>query len=340
MFVLPIGIQQTLGRAVLAGTPDVLTELFTPGRTLEADVVSVFQGRAVLAFGRGVRLEVALQAPLQEGQRVLVQVQPREGAPQPPGAGVAQPPSTGAPQPQGGSAAQGQTVGTPQPGAPAPPGGQSLPPIVLKVLGPAPSEPNAPQAKERPDGPTAQTGVRGDADISGQTIAGTKGAPASVRETAAAAAQQASATIAAQQSSATPAAAPHQPGTPQIFWLPIPLPDGTRGWAQLQVQEDDSPKSRARKGGPVHQVRIWWETPALGPVQVTMEAASSGSLATLFSSAAGEIRRRMEESLPDLQQRLMAAGFPEARVGCKAPAPGDPITPAKLPGPSRLDRRM
>ncbi|HLN60413.1 MAG TPA: flagellar hook-length control protein FliK [Symbiobacteriaceae bacterium] len=307
MFVLPTGIQQTLGRVVLAGTPDVLTELFTPGRTLEADVVSVFQGRAVLAFGRGVRLEAALQAPLQEGQRVVVQVQPREGAP------------------------QTQSTGNLPPGTPTPAGGQQPPPIVLKVLGPAPGEANAPQRPDRPDGPSAQPVARGEAEIPGQTIAVTKGALASARETAAAAAQQAG---------SPPAAAPNQPGTAQIFWLPIPLPDGTRGWAQLQVQEDDSPKSRARKGGPVHQVRIWWETPALGPVQVTMEASSSGGLATLFSSAAGEIRRRMEESLPDLQQRLVAAGFPEARVGCKAPTPGDPVLPAKLPGPSRLDRRM
>ena len=53
------------------------SRLFLPGRLLEAEVVSVYQDRAILAFGRGIRLEVALRAPLREGERVRLRVEPR-----------------------------------------------------------------------------------------------------------------------------------------------------------------------------------------------------------------------------------------------------------------------
>ncbi len=51
------------------------SRLFSPGRRLVAEVVSVYRGRAILAFGEGVRLEVAARAPLQEGQRVVLRVE-------------------------------------------------------------------------------------------------------------------------------------------------------------------------------------------------------------------------------------------------------------------------
>lgn len=53
------------------------SRLFVPGRLLEAEVVSVYRDRAILAFGRGVRLEVALRAPLREGERVRLRVESR-----------------------------------------------------------------------------------------------------------------------------------------------------------------------------------------------------------------------------------------------------------------------
>ncbi|MDB4895807.1 MAG: hypothetical protein JWN15_2069, partial [Firmicutes bacterium] len=76
MHVQTGGIGPSLVRVLQTAQPDLMTELLTPGRLLEADVVSVFQDRAVLSFGRGMRLEVSLQAELTEGQRVRVQVQP------------------------------------------------------------------------------------------------------------------------------------------------------------------------------------------------------------------------------------------------------------------------
>lgn len=249
----PSAIGPVLARLLQATAPDLLSDLFTPGRVLTADVVSVFQDRAVLSFGRGVRLEVGLQTALQEGERVLVQVQPGKDGP---------------------VTDQQQ--------------------IVLKVLGPAPKD--LPQNAD-PAGLNAPTGQ-------------------------------------------TTAATGQQPGNaPQVFWLPVPLPDGSRGWAQLQIQEDDSPKSRAKHGGPVHQVRIWWETPALGPVQGVLEALGS-SLSAIFTAVAGDSRSSLEEHLPDLLGRLAAAGFPEARLGCRLPAPGQTVEPVRGGDNSRFDRRM
>jgi len=51
------------------------SRLFAPGRRLVAEVVSVYRDRAVLAFGDGVRLEVAARAPLREGERVILRVE-------------------------------------------------------------------------------------------------------------------------------------------------------------------------------------------------------------------------------------------------------------------------
>nr|PZN71937.1 MAG: hypothetical protein DIU55_07640 [Bacillota bacterium] len=51
------------------------SRLFSPGRRLVAEVVSVYRDRAVLAFGGGVRLEVAARVPLREGERVALRVE-------------------------------------------------------------------------------------------------------------------------------------------------------------------------------------------------------------------------------------------------------------------------
>ncbi|HYF91689.1 MAG TPA: flagellar hook-length control protein FliK [Symbiobacteriaceae bacterium] len=428
----PTGINPGLVRFLAATAPDLLTELLVPGKVLEAEVVSVFQERAVLSFGRGVRLEVALQTPLQEGQRVRVQVQPqppRQAAPapaqpqvqpplpsqppvrstpgSPPGAlpqvvappaeqpalsrpaqsgvqtanpqpnlpATAQPvspgpqPPTAAPhaqsaghqalQPLPQTAPQQLTSGQPAPAprqaAPAAgqqavpaaqPGGQvshSTPPepgrlqaapapaaapIILKVLGPAP-----PREGVLPAGPLQP----------GQGPLEAQSAPAPAR-VATGAPTLGEVTAAAVQGQPQPASAVNQPGVqqtalPQVLWLPIPLPDGNQGWAQIHVQEDDSPKTRAQKGGPVQQIRIWWETPALGPVQVTLEAAAA-NLAALFTAAEPGSKGALEQSLPALQRRLAQVGFPEARVGCRAAAPGEAVEPARIEGANRLDKRM
>jgi len=280
--VQPTGINPGLIRALTAGMPDVVTQLLTPGKVLQADVVSVFQDRAVLAFGKGVRLEVALQTPLQEGQKVRVQVQPRA--------------TSELPQPT-----------QPQPGQPqllAVKTAPDQPPIVLKVL--EQTQPGQPQAAAGQAPRTAEPGTS---------------APLM------------------QSQPATQAQPQAQPGAPQVFWLPIALPDGTKGWAQLHIQEDDSPRARKFKGGAAQQVRIWWDTPALGSVQVSMEAVAD-KLTTLFTTVQAESRTQVEEALPDLRRRLAGAGFPEAALGCRTAPPGEPVEPARVEGASLLDRRL
>ncbi|HYG58823.1 MAG TPA: hypothetical protein VD902_12265, partial [Symbiobacteriaceae bacterium] len=118
----PTGISPNLVRLLTATAPDLMTELLTPGKVLDADVVSVYQDKAVLAFGRGVRLEVTLQTPLQEGQRVRVQVQPQPQGPQ----------QTGQGQTQGQSPARASRQAAATGAQPAP--------VILKVIGSVPPE--------------------------------------------------------------------------------------------------------------------------------------------------------------------------------------------------------
>lgn len=127
-------------------------------------------------------------------------------------------------------------------------------------------------------------------------------------------------------------------GQPPLMWIPIPLENGKQGWAQLQVQEGDPRAVRDPKA--THQIRLWWETPALGQVQVTLDAAGQ-SLTALFTVLLAQIRQGLEKGLPDLQSRLAAAGFDEVRVGCRQALPGENIGPAVPAEPTaRLDRRL
>ncbi|MFZ5818136.1 MAG: flagellar hook-length control protein FliK, partial [Bacillota bacterium] len=127
-------------------------------------------------------------------------------------------------------------------------------------------------------------------------------------------------------------------GQPPLIWIPIPLENGKQGWAQLQIQEGES--GQRRDGRASHQVRLWWETPALGQIQVTLDA-SGPSLTALFTVLLASIRQGVERGLTELQQRLAEAGFDEVQVGCRQVRPGESIGPA-LPAGSgpRLDRRL
>lgn len=216
------GIGPQLVRVLARTSPALLADLFPPGRLVDAEVISVYQGRAVLAFARGLRLEVALETALQEGQRVRLQVQPR-------GAGEA---------------------------------------IVLRLLQPQPSD-----AQPRAD-----------------QVA--------------------------------------------VVWLPIPLPDGQQGWAQLQVPEQ---REDGAEGGA--QVRLLWETPALGQVQVTLQAAA-GLLTTLFTVQQAAVKPALEAGMGDLIGRLSAAGFDRVQAGCRQALPGEAGSPAVRPGGPLLDRRL
>lgn len=134
-------------------------------------------------------------------------------------------------------------------------------------------------------------------------------------------------------------AASQSASAPQVLWLPIPLPQGGQGWAQILVQEDAPRKDPTRSGQPVHQVRLWWETPALGAVQVAMDASNT-TLTAIFTVGEAAARLDVEGALPDLQRRLTDAGFPEARLGTRQAQPGEPVGPLKVDDPGRLDRRM
>lgn len=236
-----------IGPALIRGLPSVtapdLAELFVPGRVLDAEVVSVFGEHAILSFGRGMRLEVALQASLAEGQRIRVQVQPRE---------------------------------------------EARDAVVMKLMA------------------TAETALREGANLPTQGTA--------------------------------PHAPQPQPGAPQLFWLPIPLADGRQGWAQLQVQEEAA-RPRGRTGVPAQQVRLYWETPSLGPVQVVMDS-SSKRLTAVFTVPDGDARQQIEGALDTLQTRFAAVGFPESQVGCRQPVPGETVEPVRAEAGTRLDQRM
>ena len=178
-WVQATGISPNLVR-VLAGTaPNLLAEMFVAGKVLEAEVLSVFQGRAMLSFGKGIRLEVALQAMLKEGQKLKLQVQPREqgsglvlnmveqapqqtgqGTPPRPGAPAYQP---GAPTSQPPATAQGQTPAAPgqtpvAPGqTPAAPQGQAP---AVQTMAPQPPGPG-PRAWDSPTRWTSERRFQG-----------------------------------------------------------------------------------------------------------------------------------------------------------------------------------
>jgi len=249
--VQPNSIGTGLIRGLANLAPDLMTDLFVPNRIMEADVVSVFQDRALLSLGRGVRVEVTLQAQLQEGQHVKLQVQPRD-----------------------------------------PSQGEGREPIVLKLMGGA-------------------------------------GTPVGSAEVLVQRATQGPEQVGAQ----------NQPGMANLQWLPVPLPGGGQAWAQIHVQEEPARQARSREGKPVHTVRLYWETPLLGPVQVTMDA-SGASLTTLFTVAQPDSRQEVERMFPDLQARLTAAGFTESRLAARPAPPGEPPEPMRPDDAGMLNRRV
>jgi hypothetical protein len=70
MHVGGANLGRLLGATVLEGGELSLS----PGKALTATVLSVFGDRAILVLGKGLRLEVRLEAPLVEGERVRLRV--------------------------------------------------------------------------------------------------------------------------------------------------------------------------------------------------------------------------------------------------------------------------
>lgn len=231
------GVGPQMIRLAGVAAPELAAELLVPGRVLEAEVVSSFAGRGILAFGRGVRLEVSLQVPLQEGQRVRLQVLPGDG---------------------------------------------SQPAVLMRLLsaGPARSE-----------------------------------------------------------GAAAPAQAQPAPQPAAVIWLPIGLPEGGQGWVQLYVEEGQEQGQAGKGAASGRQVRLYWETPGLGPVQVVLDAPDQ-HVSALFTAAQAESRAAISAALPELGERLAEAGFPAPRLGCRAPAPGEAVRPARPASSPLLDRRI
>lgn len=454
------GVNQMVGR-LLAGPKETLADFLTPGRLLSAEVVSVFQNRAVLSLARGILLEVRLEAALAERQRVSLQVQPPAeqpargnqetatvllrlvdqegdgeagqeltgqarllprtggrpasdtletgqrpvpsdiptGRPTPPppprpivyepppgwreGEG-ARPPAQPQPATPPGSAPQGaapaawvptETV-APAPvvgeaGQPAPPA-ESVPAQQPAGAAPQPSGSGAPQGAPpaAPEGaplaaPAGQPAVPGQPSAPPGAAAphaapstSPQGAPApgtaspAPPQGAPSQAAPAEATTAAPAPQATASAAPppvQSPAPPtqtmplavpgeMVAWVPLPLPGGGQGWAQLKVEEQK--RRNARKGSErYYQVRIWWETPELGAVQVMLDAAPEGRLVGLFTVAAATLRAAIEERLPQLSEALEQAGYPAAQLGARVAKPGEQPTPPAS-GSAMFDRRV
>lgn len=128
-------------------------------------------------------------------------------------------------------------------------------------------------------------------------------------------------------------------GQPPLMWIPIPLDGGKQGWAQLQIQEGESRTAKAGRAS--HQIRLWWDTPALGQVQVTLDASGEQSLTALFTVLTAAVNARVKQELPKLQDRLATTGFDSIQVSSRQALPGESISPVvPRESTSRLDRRM
>lgn len=122
--------------------------------------------------------------------------------------------------------------------------------------------------------------------------------------------------------------------TPQILWLPIPLPDGRSGWAQLRID----PEAESDQGGAKAPAKLslWWETPGLGSLRADLEA-SGEALQARFGTAKTDSLRRLQEGMADLTERLTAAGFTQVQAGARLlPSPPAPEAAGVA---ARLDQR-
>ncbi|HLO01525.1 MAG TPA: flagellar hook-length control protein FliK [Symbiobacteriaceae bacterium] len=132
---------------------------------------------------------------------------------------------------------------------------------------------------------------------------------------------------------APPAEARTDP-TPQLVWLPVPLPGGGSGWVQLRID----PEAQSDQGDTKSpaKVSLWWETPGLGPLRADLEASGEALLAR-FGSAKPDALSRLQAGMAGLTERLTAAGF--ARVQAGARLLPSPPAPEASTGVTRLDQR-
>lgn len=222
-------------RLLRAFGPSGAENLLTPGRVLQATVLTAGPDRAVLLLAQGMRLEVALRTPLRQGARIRVQVEPE----------VEQVRESGRV-------------------------------ILLKLL-----EVEEPAKPEEPV-------------------------------------------------SENPAAAPW------VTWIPVGEPEGRQGWVQLAVPREPPEHRSVAAAVRETEIRLWWETPALGPVAVTL-AGTGSSLAVQFHVGNPDSLQRLAAGLPDLEAALREKGFVHPRLACHPLKDGE--GPVGDPGRA-LDRRL
>lgn len=121
---------------------------------------------------------------------------------------------------------------------------------------------------------------------------------------------------------------------PQILWLPIPLPDGRSGWAQLRIDPEAEPDPGGAKAPA--KLSLWWESPGLGPLKADLEA-SGEALSARFGTAKSDSLRRLQDGMAALIERLTAAGFAQVQAGARL-LPSPPA-PEAASGAGRLDQR-
>ncbi|HEY8347467.1 MAG TPA: flagellar hook-length control protein FliK [Symbiobacteriaceae bacterium] len=123
---------------------------------------------------------------------------------------------------------------------------------------------------------------------------------------------------------------------PEVTWVPLDLPGGRQGWVQLAVQRDGPDREAETGEGRDLQVRLWWETPALGPVGVTL-TGTGNRLTVRFLVRNPDSLRRVTEALPELEAALREDGFQRLRLACH------PLPEGEGPVGGRgwtLDRRL
>lgn len=125
-----------------------------------------------------------------------------------------------------------------------------------------------------------------------------------------------------------------------VAWLRIPLQGNRQGWAQLSLrtERDGGGQLAGAESSRLREVHLWWETPELGEVGVTLTGAGK-ALTVGFQVRRPESLQRVAASLSSLEADLKAAGFPNPTLACRPLREGEKSGPVPAGGLA-LDRRL
>lgn len=125
---------------------------------------------------------------------------------------------------------------------------------------------------------------------------------------------------------------------PSVVWLSIPLRDHQQGWAQLALRTEPESGHPSEGAEPVQTIHLWWETPSLGEVGVTLRRTGP-ALSVGFQVRMPHSMERLAAALPQLEAGLKAAGFPNPTLSCRPLREGEAAGPVQARGLA-LDRRL